>query len=47
MFLTLMVEILRYNWCKQVRFRNAVDPFIPLSGGFLGGFSLLLESKTR
>lgn len=30
-----------------MRFRNAVDPLIPLSGGFFGGFALLLESKTR
>lgn len=38
---------MRYNWCKQVRFRNIVDPFNPMSGGFIGAFSLLLESKTR
>ncbi|CAK60265.1 unnamed protein product (macronuclear) [Paramecium tetraurelia] len=47
LFLTLMVQIMRYNWCKQVRFRNTVDPFIPISGGLMGAFALLLESKTR
>ncbi|CAK92935.1 unnamed protein product (macronuclear) [Paramecium tetraurelia] len=47
LFLTLMVQSLRYNWCKQVRFRKVVDPLIPMTGGFLGAFSLLLESKTR
>ncbi|CAD8102546.1 unnamed protein product [Paramecium primaurelia] len=47
LFLTLMVQAMRYNWCKQVRFRNTVDPLIPISGGFIGAFSLLLESKSR
>ena len=47
LFLTFMVEILRLNWCKQVRLRKTVDAFIPLTGGFLGGFALLLESNTR
>ncbi|CAD8203837.1 unnamed protein product [Paramecium octaurelia] len=47
LFLSLMVQIMRYNWCKQVRFRNTVDPFIPISGGLMGAFALLLESKTR
>ncbi|CAD8115145.1 unnamed protein product [Paramecium sonneborni] len=47
LFLTLMVQSMRYNWCKQVRFRNTVDPSIPLIGGFIGAFSLLLESRTR
>ncbi|CAD8191844.1 unnamed protein product [Paramecium octaurelia] len=46
-FLSFMVQILRYNWCKQKNLLKKVDPFVPLSGGFISSFALLLESNTR
>ncbi|CAD8124066.1 unnamed protein product [Paramecium sonneborni] len=46
-FLSFMVQILRYNWCKQKNLLKKVDPFVPSSGGFISSFALLLESNTR
>ncbi|CAD8118809.1 unnamed protein product [Paramecium sonneborni] len=47
LFVTFMVEIFRYNCCKQIRFRNIVDSFTPIPGGFIGGLFLYLESENR